>query len=501
MSDELRRALDGLVQDVADQQDVRARAGDDRRLAAMTSRAHRNRVRRTALVSAVTACAVVAVAAGGIAVATWDRAEPQPAAPPTTTSPAPTPTPKPEPTATSPAAVQQDATTTGGLRPYPAEPSVAWTVGLDQSGMLGDTTSTGTGSPETRWLEAGGTWLTVFGFGAERRFVAVDAATGVTRWTWEPGDGPGTVLGCGGVHDDVLVCLVRTADGSVVQLRDPATGAAVRDIAPGGLGLAVVGDTLLVHDLVTSTDVRVTLYDLSTGTVRDAVDLVGQVDPTIPGGDGGPVYWQRTGSTVLVHGPGYEFAVDTSTGAVLGRGLTRIGLRGDGWVTGTAADGSSRAVGAAGHDIVLPGPDAPGPMEAWVPADGVAVPLLSGSDAFDDEPDAVYALDPGTGDTLWSYPGASSVVAVVGETAVVGTGYGTVGLDLTSGAELWQTGPATVTGFDGERILLTAYLRVWAIDAVSGTEVWESAPPLGGVVRVGDSLALTEGDRIGAFGP
>ncbi|GIG35978.1 hypothetical protein [Cellulomonas pakistanensis] len=108
MSDQLRRALDDLVQGVATEQDARTRAGGGLPVDAMTARARRGRVRHTALVSAVTACAVLGVAAGGAAVAAWERPEPAPAAPPTeSTAPSPTPTPTttPSPSATAPAVV------------------------------------------------------------------------------------------------------------------------------------------------------------------------------------------------------------------------------------------------------------------------------------------------------------------------------------------------------------------------------------------------------------
>lgn len=106
MSDQLRRALDDLVQGVAAEQDTRTRAGGGLPVDAMTARARHGRVRHTALVSAVTACAVLGVAAGGVAVASWDRADPAPAAPPTTPAPSPTttaPAPSATPTATAPA--------------------------------------------------------------------------------------------------------------------------------------------------------------------------------------------------------------------------------------------------------------------------------------------------------------------------------------------------------------------------------------------------------------
>jgi hypothetical protein len=92
MSHELRHALDDLVQGVATEH----QAGAGLPVDAMTARARRARVRFTTLVSTAAACAVVAVGAGGVAVATWDRADPVPAAPPTRES---TPTPSPDVTA------------------------------------------------------------------------------------------------------------------------------------------------------------------------------------------------------------------------------------------------------------------------------------------------------------------------------------------------------------------------------------------------------------------
>lgn len=103
MSDQLRRALDDLVQGVATEEDARTRAGGGLPVDAMTARARRGRVRHTALVAAVTACAVLGVAAGGVAVASWERADPAPAAPPTGPTPSPTtPAPSATPTATAP---------------------------------------------------------------------------------------------------------------------------------------------------------------------------------------------------------------------------------------------------------------------------------------------------------------------------------------------------------------------------------------------------------------
>ena len=119
MSDELRRALDDLVQGVAAEQDARARAGGGLPISRMTARARRGRVRRAALVSAITACAVLGAAAGGVAVATWDRPSPAPAGPPTRTA-VPTPRPTPAPTTDAPTAPRTVLPTGDGSLPFGA---------------------------------------------------------------------------------------------------------------------------------------------------------------------------------------------------------------------------------------------------------------------------------------------------------------------------------------------------------------------------------------------
>lgn len=98
MTGDLHRALDDLVQDVAAGAGDRTRAGVGLRVPHMTARAHRNRVRRTVLTSAVATCAVLGVVAGGVAAATLDRSAPTvPAVPPTSPPSTPSPTGGPGP--------------------------------------------------------------------------------------------------------------------------------------------------------------------------------------------------------------------------------------------------------------------------------------------------------------------------------------------------------------------------------------------------------------------
>lgn len=503
MSHELHRALDDLVQGVATEHE----AGAGLPVAAMTARARSRRVRFTALVSTAAACAVLAVGAGGVAVATWDRAEVQPAVPtptasstptPEVTQPAPAPSSDPTPDAADGADLPA-VTTSGVVRPYPTAPTVGWTLtGADLGGpqhqqtpVVGDVTASPHQFPGFRALEAGGAWLVAV-LGDADRMTAVDTGSGAPRWTWTDDGAPGSVVQCGGTHDGLLVCLVRTADATEVQLRDPATGTVVRTVAPGGVGTVVVGDTLLVHDL-DGDDVHVRFHDLRTGALRSSSTLTGVVDPDEPVGDG-VVFWQRSGALVLVHGVGYSLAVDMASAQVLGDSLAiATGVRGDGWVHGTAADGTVLAVDADGREVVLPGTTTWTPS-VWAPDPDVAVPLLSGSDEYDDVADSVQATDPATGATLWTVPDAYGALAVAGRTAVLGSGSGLVGVDLTSGTVLWRTEFGAVTAFDGERLLLSRSGRSWAV-AADGTEAWTlTTGPEVELQVVGDELAHVSWD-------
>lgn len=97
MTDDLRRALDDLAGRTATAHSARGGLP----VAAMTARAHRRRVRRTAIVSGAVAASLVVVAVAGYAVTSWDGSAPLPADSPTA---APTPTPTPTLAAVLPAA-------------------------------------------------------------------------------------------------------------------------------------------------------------------------------------------------------------------------------------------------------------------------------------------------------------------------------------------------------------------------------------------------------------
>lgn len=200
MTDDLHRALDALVQDVASSTRDRTRAGSGLRVAEMTGRAHRNRVRRTVLTSALAACAVVGVVAGGVAATTLDR--PAPVTPATTPSDSPTttttvPAPRSTPVTTLPAGdpslpFGECGSVVGAATTLPAAPD-AFTYAT--------TTST---SPEA----TGGSVIEV-----RSRLQAGDPALAAL----ESDAGPTLVL----TRDGVVVAVVPTyppaADGSTVH--------------------------------------------------------------------------------------------------------------------------------------------------------------------------------------------------------------------------------------------------------------------------------------------
>lgn len=504
---DLHASFGDLARRGADDQADRMRTGRGLSAPDVVHRATRARRRRAGVTALTGVAAVTGLVLAGSALA--HRPQPQPAVTPTPEvtrpAPSPTPTPDPEPTATSGTDDGEGAgagavTTSGVVRPYPTVPTVAWTLpGADlgapsqhQSPVVGDVTASPHQYPGFRALDAGGSWLVAV-FGDADEMTAVDAASGSPRWTWTDDGAPGTVVQCGGEHDGLLVCLVQTADGTEVQLRDPATGAAVRTVAPGGVGTVVVGDTLLVHEL-DGEDVHLRFYDLRTGALRTSTDLPGIVDLDEPVGDG-VVTWQRSGSVVLVHGVRYSLAVDLASDQVLAGSLAiRSGVRGDGWVIGTGTDGATRAVGPTGQEVALPGTATWTPA-VWAPDPDVVVPLLSGSDEYDGAPDSVHATDPDTGETLWTAADAYTPVAVAGRTVVLAGGSELVGVDLTDGRELWRTEFADIAAYDGERLLLSGNGRAWAVDAADGTETWSLATGPEVVLHaVGDALALVSWD-------
>lgn len=490
---ELHGAFGDLARQGADDQAARMREGAGLSAEDITRRAARGRQRRAGA-SAVTGVVVVAgLVLGGSALT--HRPEPQPADTPSPTvtrpepapsrTPAPAPTPTSVPTTTPPLPdPADDVATTGLLRPYPTEPSVTWTAsgsslwtsadGTDGPPTIGDVSASVHTLPPFRGLAAGTALLVAAGAPADERVVAVDSRSGAV--TWYSDGGADGVISCGGSHDDLLVCLGRrgTETATDVQLRDPATGAVVRTLGPGGHGMAVVGDAVLVFD-GDDTDVHLRIIDLTTGAVRHESTLAGAARVDEPIGEG-VIWWERAGSLVLVHGYGYTLAVDVADGSVLGQSLATLhAVRADGWVAGTAADGSPHAVGPQGQDLPLPGPTVVPPV-VWAPRVGSVVPLLAGSSPVDGEADRVSAVDPVSGRTLWSVPDVWAADGVVGDTALLRGEDLLLAVDVRTGAERWRKEVTSqIVGFDGDRVVVAAGTgprRVVALDLEDGGEAW-----------------------------
>lgn len=514
---DLHSAFGHLARRGADEQAARLHRGDGLSAPVITRRAAQARRRRTAVTAVTGVAAVAGLVLAGSALAA--RPDPQPADTPTITHPTPAPTPTPSKSATAvlPDAGTGDAeptaATSGLLQPYPTAPTVGWTTPVDDlwtprraenvglMPMFGDVTSSPHVYPGFRALAAGSTWLVAVGQPYDEQLTGVDAGTGDARWAWPDATGE-RVLSCGGVYDDLLVCLRAGADpaASEIQLRDPVTGAVVRAVGSGGTGIAVVGDAVVVHR-VDGADVEVRVLDLDDGSVRAEHILRDRADQGDVLGD--PVVMAETiGSLLRVHGVGYSFAMDVSTGSLLAEGMAPVGLRGDGWVTAQAADGSSHAVGLEGEDVLLPGTPASSPT-VWSPASEIDVPLLTWSDSGDGQRDSVSAVDSGSGDVLWSVAGASVVQAVAGRTAVLLGDDALIGVDVVTGDELWRTGLGNVVGYDGERVVIDDAVGARAVRAVDGVVDWTLAlDPARGVLAVDGTLALTGADgSLSALAP
>lgn len=521
---DLHGAFGDLARRGADDQAARMRRGAGLAAGDITRRAARARQRRAGA-SAVTGVVVVAgLVLGGSSLT--HRPDPQPAdtpsptvtrpapAPSRTPAPAPSPTSAPTSTPTLPDPVT-DIATTGLLRPYPTEPRVAWTTsgsslwtpsdGVEGAPTLGDVSASMHTLPPFRGLAAGTGLLVATGVPADEWVVGLDSGSGAV--TWRSDGGADGVISCGGSHDDLLVCLGRrgTEAAADVQLRDPATGAVVRTLGPGGHGMAVVGDAVLVFDS-DETDVQLRIIDLTTGAVRHESTLAGAVDADAPTGDG-VIWWERAGSVVLVHGYGYQMVVDVADGSVLGQALaTPQAVRADGWVAGTAADGSTHAVGPQGQDLLLPDPTMLTPV-VWAPRAGSVVPLLAGSSPGDGKADRVSAVDPASGETLWTVPDVWAVDGVVGDTALLRGDDLLLAVDVRTGAELWRKDiTCGVVGFDGDRVVVSAATgphRVAAFDLEDGDEAWTKTLPADQVAQqIDGTLVLVGADgSLGALLP
>ncbi|MFF1530673.1 PQQ-binding-like beta-propeller repeat protein [Cellulomonas sp. NPDC058312] len=483
---DLHTSFGDLARSAADEQIDRQRRGDGLSVSSITRQSSRARRRRGALTTVAGIAAVTSLVLTGSALA--DRPEPRPAGTPTTSptrstpTPTPAPDPTPDPTPSSPVTsappTAPDVTgTTGVLRSYPSAPRAAWTVPPSSiwpaaSGypgalpLLGDVTASPHSYPAFRALAAGGTWLVAAGIPEDEDLVGLGADDGTVRWTLDgpPGD---AVDACAGVHDGLLVCQGGGDGARVVQLRDPGTGDVVREAGPGGSGIALAADAVVVH-AVTGTDVLVEVRDLVTGAVRGGF--------TLPGAAGdGVVQWRRAGAYVLVEAPQYSFVVDARSGRQVGGSLNRPGgVRPDGWVTGYAADGNLHAVGPDGRDLTLPAGYAATPR-VWAPAPDLDVPLLVWPDPADSADRRVRAVDPASGEVVWSVPGTTAVQAVAGRTVVLVGQEELVAVDAPTGTELWRTPAGNIVGVDGERLVVDDLAGLRAVDLRTGSVAWELA--------------------------
>jgi outer membrane protein assembly factor BamB len=511
---DLHGAFGDLARRGADDQAERMRRGAGIAAGDVVRRASRGRQRRAGASAVTGVVIVVGLVLGGSALT--HRPDPQPAdtPSPTVTGPAPAPSrtraPAPTPTSehTSSPPLPDPATdlaTTGLLRPYPTEPSVTWTAsgsslwpsadGVEGPPTIGDVSASMHTLPPFRGLAAGTGLLVATGVPADEWVVGVDSRSGAV--TWRSDGGADGVISCGGSYDDLLVCLGRrgTEAAADVQLRDPATGAVVRTVGPGGHGIVVVGDAVLVFDS-DDTDVHLRTMDLASGAVRYESTLAGAARVDEPIGDG-VIWWERAGSMVLVHGYGYTLAVDVADGSVLGQSLASLqAVRADGWVTGTGAGGSPRAVGPQGQDLLLPDPTVLPPV-VWAPRVGSAVPLLAGSSPGDGKADRVSALDPVTGETLWTVPDVWAADGVVGDTALLRGDDLLLAVDVRTGAERWREDiTCEVVGFDGDRVVVAAATgphRVAAFDLEDGDEAWTKTLPADQVAKQIDGTLVLVG--------
>lgn len=510
---DLHGAFGDLARRGADDQAARMREGAGLSAGEITHRAGRARQRRAGASAVTGVVVVVGLVLGGSALT--HRPDPQPAdtPSPTATRPAPEPSrtqdpvPTSSPTSTGPGPdAGAEVAPIGLLRAYAGAPRVAWTVpGADlrppggEGGVtaLGDVAASTHSLSPFRAVAAGSGWLVAAGDYGDERLVAVDPATGAVRWVID--GGAGGVLSCGGRYDGLLVCLgrVSTSTGTEVQLRDPSTGAVVRTAGLGGHGLAVVGDIALVFGS-DDADVHLRTIDLATGATRHETTVTGLVQPDAPVGDG-VVSWESAGSLVLVHGYQYNLAVDVTDLSVRARSLTvPTAVRADGWVTGPDADEALRAVGPQGQEVPLPGSAFVTTPSVWAPTAGSLVPLLVGSSPYDGAADRVAAVDPGSGATLWSVPGAWSADGVVGHTALLRGDGVVMAVDVRTGAERWRSATSgDLVGFDGTRVVIgtdDGSNRAVALDLGDGSETWSLPLADQRVAQVDGTLVSIDAD-------
>ncbi len=415
----------------------------------------------------------------------------------------------PVPTPVKPVAVTDPRL--GVLDPYPTAPRVAWTSAWqtmapgwsdpDASGppLLGDVTATPHTYPGFRSLAVAGTWVVAVGVPINEWLVGLDATTGAALWH-RPSLGPDGLLGCGGASPDGLVVCLGSAGAPELQLLEPTTGT-VRRTVPVGFAadsVVVVGTAAVVHGIDGDpTTVRWEAVDLTTGSVRWDRSAAGAVNPSIEVGDG-LVQTVVTGDVVLLRGAQYSLAVDARTGERLDTGLGyAFASRPDGVVIGLDDTGmvASTLGGAA---VPLPGDGMYVPRVWWPDPDATAedvVPVLTAEAGVNGSAGALHAVDPRTGDVLWTAYDDLVAQGVVGDAAVV-IDVGTLSvLDLATGRTRWSGEVGDAVGYDGEHLVVARLHSVDALDLVDGSVAW-SVPvePGTGAALVAGTLVLTTSD-------
>ncbi len=351
---------------------------------------------------------------------------------------------------------------------------------------------------------------------------AVDESLRPDRAPVEAGTGPGGLVACvAGASPDgtgsVGGSVGEATTGVDVVVVDSTTGRTRQAVAADGALLLAepVGRDLLLATALPDATVRVTRWDLATGTPRWDVRSPQPVHPAGGTPAGGAPAVERRPDTLTVG----TFAVDLATGEavdaqrvstqpypyeqhVLPGGARAIwawhreGTSGRGAVTG----------GTAGARFSLPGPPL-APAVTDGSGDSVLVVRTAGRDRL-------RGVDLRSGRTRWSlpYPGAPTAVAtgVVDGALLLDDGATVTALRVGTGETVWRapvdpeaTGDAAVT--DGDVVVLPVraddgILHLAGYRVADGRVLWRTPAPAGTVsVAVVDHglVAVTGHEVIG----